>query len=393
MDSLISAFPREYVENIINLALVTGNIGKSGSGLYPMFHGANQQGSRDVGCTPDLLPGYRKVNVESNRKTFESVWGMEIPSNPGIRISELDNKIKEGYIKALYLLDGDDFITENDINIIINNRNKLDFLVVHSSFNNKLTEIADVVIPSKLFAEKNGTYTNLERRVQLLEKISGKSEDLVEDWEFLSSLGMNMDIEGFSFKSSSRVFEEILNVTGVYSGIPYKELGSGDVQWPWNSDDFEGTSTLYEQISNKFNLSPTNLKDTINNVVDHESIKSKERPFLYAPGRILHDSKRKVAIEPFGKINKLKVDQVIEISPEDGKEIGVIEGDRVNLTTDSGDIEGVVSLSGPHKGMISITSIFGEIMTDLSRNKDPRAVSNIDRLNISTANVAKIKID
>ena len=393
MDSLISAFPREYVENIINLALVTGNIGKSGSGLYPMFHGANQQGSRDVGCTPDLLPGYRKVNVESNRKTFESVWGMEIPSKPGIRISELDNKIKEGYIKALYLLDGDDFITENDINIIINNRNKLDFLVVHSSFSNKLTEIADVVIPSKLFAEKNGTYTNLERRVQLLEKISGKSEDLVEDWEFLSSLGMNMDIEGFSFKSSSRVFEEILNVTGVYSGIPYKELGSGDVQWPWNSDDFEGTSTLYEQISNKFNLSPTNLKDTINNVVDHESIKSKERPFLYAPGRILHDSKRKVAIEPFGKINKLKVDQVIEISPEDGKEIGVIEGDRVNLTTDSGDIEGVVSLSGPHKGMISITSIFGEIMTDLSRNKDPRAVSNIDRLNISTANVAKIKID
>ena len=318
---------------------------------------------------------------------------MEIPSNPGIRISELDNKIKEGYIKALYLLDGDDFITENDINIIINNRNKLDFLVVHSSFNNKLTEIADVVIPSKLFAEKNGTYTNLERRVQLLEKISGKSEDLVEDWEFLSSLGMNMDIEGFSFKSSSRVFEEILNVTGVYSGIPYKELGSGDVQWPWNSDNFEGTSTLYEQISNKFNLSPTNLKDTINNVVDHESIKSKERPFLYAPGRVLHDSKRKVAIEPFGKINKLKVDQVIEISPEDGKEIGVIEGDRVNLTTDSGDIEGVVSLSGPHKGMISITSIFGEIMTDLSRNKDPRAVSNIDRLNISTANVAKIKID
>ena len=202
-----------------------------------------------------------------------------------------------------------------------------------------------------------------------------------------------MDIEGFSFKSSSRVFEEILNVTGVYSGIPYKELGSGDVQWPWNSDNFEGTSTLYEQISNKFNLSPTNLKDTINNVVDHESIKSKERPFLYAPGRVLHDSKRKVAIEPFGKINKLKVDQVIEISPEDGKEIGVIEGDRVNLTTDSGDIEGVVSLSGPHKGMISITSIFGEIMTDLSRNKDPRAVSNIDRLNISTANVAKIKID
>ena len=381
------------MENIINLALVTGNIGKSGSGLYPMFHGANQQGSRDVGCTPDLLPGYRKVNVESDRKTFESIWGIEIPSKPGIRISELDNKIKEGYIKALYLLDGDDFITENDINIIINNRNKLDFLVVHSSFNNKLTEIADVVIPSKLFAEKNGTYTNLERRVQLLEKISGKSEDLVEDWEFLSSLGMNMDIEGFSFKSSSRVFEEILNVTGVYSGIPYKELGSGDVQWPWNSDNFEGTSTLYEQISNKFNLSPTNLKDTINNVVDHESIKSKERPFLYAPGRVLHDSKRKVAIEPFGKINKLKVDQVIEISPEDGKEIGVIEGDRVNLTTDSGDIEGVVSLSGPHKGMISITSIFGEIMTDLSRNKDPRAVSNIDRLNISTANVAKIKID
>ena len=95
-------------------------------------------------------------------------------------------------------------------------------------------------------------------------------------------------------------------------------------------------------------------------------------------------------IEPFSKINKLKVDQVIEISPEDGRDIGVIEGDRVNLTTDTGAIEGVVSLSGPHKGLISITSLFGEIMTDLSQNKDPRAISNIERLNITTANVTKI---
>jgi anaerobic selenocysteine-containing dehydrogenase len=145
---------------------------------------------------------------------------------------------------------------------------------------------------------------------------------------------------------------------------------------------------LYEGTEQKFKLSPMNLKD--NNLVDYELIKSKERPFLYAPGRILHDSSRKVEIEPFGKINKLKVDQVIEISPEDGRDIGVIEGDRVNLTTDTGAIEGVVSLSGPHKGLISITSLFGEIMTDLSQNKDPRAISNIERLNITTANVTKI---
>ena len=388
LDSLVSEYPNEYVKSIINLALVTGNMGKSGSGLYPMFHGANQQGSRDVGCTPDLLPGYRKINSESDRKTFQSVWGISLPDKKGIGVSGLASRVKEGYIKALYLLDGDEFITENDINSIIDNRDKLDFLVVHSSFSNALTEIADVVVPSKLFAEKNGTYTNLERRIQLLSNIPGKGEDLFENWEFLSKIGSNMKVDGFSFMSSSGVFEEIVSITGIYSGVGSKQLDSGDVQWPWYPDKFQGTSMLYEGTEQKFKLSPMNLKD--NNLVDYELIKSKERPFLYAPGRILHDSSRKVEIEPFGKINKLKVDQVIEISPEDGRDIGVIEGDRVNLTTDTGAIEGVVSLSGPHKGLISITSLFGEIMTDLSQNKDPRAISNIERLNITTANVTKI---
>ena len=377
------------MKSVINLALVTGNIGKSGAGLFPMFHGANQQGSRDIGCTPDLLPGYKKVSSESDRKTFESVWGIGLPNQPGVGISELGCKLKEGHIKALYLLDADEFITENDINLVINNRDKLDLLVVHSSFSNQLTELADIVIPSKLFAEKNGTYTNLERRIQLLTRIPGMNEDLFENWEFLSTVGSHMKVNGFAFKTSQEVFEEIVGVTGVYSGVQYNQLDSGYMQWPWNPDKLEGTSILYEGTAHKFKLSPMDLKN--NNLVNYGSIQSKDRPFLYAPGRILHDSSRKVMIEKSGKINKLKVDQVIEINPEDGHDIGVVEGDKVNLVTDNGDIEGVVSLSGPHKGLISSTSIFGEMMTDLSQDKDPRAISNFRRLNIITASVTKIK--
>ena len=389
LDSLIAEHPTEYVKSVINLALVTGNIGKSGAGLFPMFHGANQQGSRDIGCTPDLLPGYKKVSSESDRKTFESVWGIGLPNQTGVGISELGCKLKEGHIKVLYLLDADEFITENDINLVINNRDKLDLLVVHSSFSNQLTELADIVIPSKLFAEKNGTYTNLERRIQLLTRIPGMNEDLFENWEFLSTVGSHMKVNGFAFKTSQEVFEEIVGVTGVYSGVQYNQLDSGYMQWPWNPDKLEGTSILYEGTAHKFKLSPMDLKN--NNLVNYGSIQSKDRPFLYAPGRILHDSSRKVMIEKSGKINKLKVDQVIEINPEDGHDIGVVEGDKVNLVTDNGDIEGVVSLSGPHKGLISSTSIFGEMMTDLSQDKDPRAISNFRRLNIITASVTKIK--
>ena len=286
-------------------------------------------------------------------------------------------------------MDADEFITENDINLVINNRDKLDLLVVHSSFSNQLTELADIVIPSKLFAEKNGTYTNLERRIQLLTRIPGMNEDLFENWEFLSTVGSHMKVNGFAFKTSQEVFEEIVGVTGVYSGVQYNQLDSGYMQWPWNPDKLEGTSILYEGTAHKFKLSPMDLKN--NNLVNYGSIQSKDRPFLYAPGRILHDSSRKVMIEKSGKINKLKVDQVIEINPEDGHDIGVVEGDKVNLVTDNGDIEGVVSLSGPHKGLISSTSIFGEMMTDLSQDKDPRAISNFRRLNIITASVTKIK--
>jgi len=389
LDSLISKYPDEYVKSIINLALVTGNVGKSGSGLFPMFDGANQQGSRDIGCIPDLLPGYRKVSSESERKTFESVWGAEIPNEAGIGISQLEYKLKEASIKALYLMDADAFISENYFDVIIKNRSKLEFLIVHSSFSNKLTDIADVVIPSKLFAEKNGTYTNLERRIQLLRTIPGRNEDLYEDWELLSKIASNMTVNGFNFNNSSDVFGEIVSVTGVYSGIEYGQLNGNHVQWPWLPDKAEGTSILYEESAHKFKLSPINLKDT--SLVDSLSLLSKDRPYLYAPGRVLHDSSRKMVVEQFGKINKLKIDQVIEINPEDGQDIGVVEGDRVNLITDNGDIEGVVSLSGPHKGLVSITSIFGELMSDLSQNKEPGAMSNIGRLNISSANIVKIK--
>ncbi|SVB72207.1 uncharacterized protein METZ01_LOCUS225061, partial [marine metagenome] len=317
LDSLTSKYPGEYVKSIINLALVTGNIGKSGSGLFPMFHGANQQGSRDIGCTPDLLPGYRKVSSESERKTLESIWGSKVPNEAGIGIQQLEDGLKEGNIKVLYLMDADSFISENDVDLIIRHRSKLELLIVHSSFSNKLTEIADLVIPSKLFAEKNGTYTNLERRIQLLRTIFGEDESLYEDWQWLSKIAFSMNVDGFSFNNSSDVFAEIASVTGVYSGIEHKQLAGNHVQWPWFVDKEEGTSILYEESTHKFKLSPINLKD--NHLPDHVSLQSKDRPYLYAPGRILHDSSRKMTIEKFGKINKLKVDQVIEMNREDGQ--------------------------------------------------------------------------
>ena len=168
LDNVDPSQSRNCVLSLVNLALLTGNIGRPGAGLYPMRRGANEQGAWDTGCVPDRLPGYRRVSDASDRAVLEAAWGVSLPDTHGLLMAQMADAASGGKLKAAVVIGDSPNFTNGKIGDVINALGSLDLLVVHDTFLTPLAERADVVIPRPYFAEKDGTFTNLERRVQRL---------------------------------------------------------------------------------------------------------------------------------------------------------------------------------------------------------------------------------
>ena len=182
LDTIPDSHVEEFAKAVINLSLVTGNIGKRNGGIYPLTSGTNDQGSWDVGCVPNYLPGYRSITDESASEV-SSVWGAEIPSTDGLGVIEMFDAIDKDTIKAMLIVGDNPAYYNGLLGNVSETLKKLDFLVVQDTFLSGITSSADVVLPSVTFAEKEGTYTNLERRVQPLVKIlEVPNSQAMPDW-------------------------------------------------------------------------------------------------------------------------------------------------------------------------------------------------------------------
>lgn len=229
---------------VVNIALMTGNVGKFGAGVMPLLEFNNSQGMRDMGVIPDFLPGYVAVNDENNRSKFAASWGSPIPANPGRNVIEMIDDINQGRIKALYIM-GD-----NPINHIAPSikevLNQLDFLVVQDMFFDEVAEVADIVLPACSFAEKDGTFTNTDRRIQMVNQAISPVADSRPDWWIISQLaaGMGHDME---FGSAFEIMGEIARVNSLYSGVDYKRLDERGVHWPCAKPGSVGECILYRE--------------------------------------------------------------------------------------------------------------------------------------------------
>ncbi len=225
---------------ISNLLLVTGNYGKPGAGAYPLRGHNNVQGASDFGSMPDQLPGYQKVEDEEVRAKFEKVWGAPIPEEPGMNNHEMIAGIHEGTLKAMYVKGEEMGIVDSNINYVHEAYEKLDFFVVQDIFLSRTAQFADVVLPASPSLEKEGTFTNTERRIQRLYQAMEPLGDSKPDWQIITEianrLGANWDYEHPGY-----IMEEAIQLTPLFAGVTYERLeGYNSLQWPVNED---GTDT------------------------------------------------------------------------------------------------------------------------------------------------------
>jgi formate dehydrogenase alpha subunit len=315
----------EVVKALCNLALLTGETEESGGGFYPMLTQNNAQGAFDMGCLPEFLPGYQKVDEEKARRRFVEAWDKGIPEKPGSTYMEMFDKILEGDIKALYIFGEDPFISLPNLERLKNGIHKIEFLVVQDLFITHIGSYAHVILPGASFAEKDGTFTNMERRVQRVRKGISPVGDSRADWKIFCDLSTLMGYP-MNYRDPSDVMGEIASLVPFYSGMTYLNLEKGGIQWP-----------LDNGMQKRFN--PLEYKEPIEKPNDRYPLWIIPRGFHYHYG-IGTTNKRAMGLA------KVFSDSCIEIHPEDAARLGLTDGNRVKVISPRGEVETTCKISG-----------------------------------------------
>jgi formate dehydrogenase major subunit len=318
------------VIGIANLAMMTGNVGRPGVGVNPLRGQNNVQGSCDMGSFPHELPGYRHVKGDAVRDIFEKAWGVKIDNEPGLRIPNMLDAAVEGTFKALYCQGEDILQSDPDTKHVAAGLAAMDCVIVHDLFLNETANYAHVFLPGSTFLEKNGTFTNAERRINRVRKVMAPRNGY-EDWEVTQMLANEMGA-GWTYTHPSQIMEEIAMTTPSFAGVTYEKLETmGSVQWPCNEKAPEGTPLMhvdgFVRGKGKF--------------INTEYIATDERtgprfPLLLTTGRIL--SQYNVGAQTRRTANVVwHAEDVLEIHPHDAEVRGVKEGDFVRLASRSGE--------------------------------------------------------
>ena len=318
---------------IANLAMLTGNIGKPSAGVNPLGGLNNVQGACDMGVMPDLYPGYQAVADSASKERFESAWGCSLEAAPGLTLVEILQAIQRGQIKAVYVIGSDAVLNREALK-------GLDFLVSQGMFLSEVSQLADVVLPAASFVEKEGTFTNAERRVQLVRKAIEPIGGSRPDWWIICQLAQRLGGRGFDFNDPSQIMKEITTLVPSYRGISYQRLDGRGLQWPCISEQHSGTPILYLETFDggrgKFvpldYKSPAELADG-----DYPLILTTE-PSLY----YFHAGAMEVGL---GEFSVLDGGASVEVNPVDAIKLGISDGEAVRVVSRRGEVEAKVKVA------------------------------------------------
>src|ERR1019366_1930436 len=316
---------------IANLAMATGNLGREGVGVNPLRGQNNVQGSCDMGSFPHELTGYRHVADNAIRATFESFWGVTIDPEPGLRIPNMFDSALDGSFKGIYIEGEDIAQSDPNTNHVAAALQAMEIVIVQDIFLNQTANYAHVFLPGSSFLEKNGTFTNAERRISMVRKVlhplAGK-----EDWEVTcmlsNALGYSME-----YQHPSEIMDEIARLTPTFAGVSYEKLDRiGSAQWPCNSDAPEGTPVMHvgEFVRGKGRFLPTEYIPT-------DERTTQRYPLILTTGRIL--TQYNVGTQTRRTRNVVwHPEDVLEIHPHDAEQRGLREGDWVEMSSREGSI-------------------------------------------------------
>jgi formate dehydrogenase major subunit len=322
---------------LIALCAITGNVGKPGAGLHPLRGQNNVQGASDVGLIPMFYPDYQKADSEKVRVKFEKAWGVtDLDPEKGLTVTEIIKSILDGGVRGMYMLGENPFLSDPNINKVRKALSALDFLVVQDIFLTETAEFADVILPASSYLEKDGTYTNTDRRVQLGRKTLDPPGQARVDWEIVQDIAQRVGL-GWDYASPREVFDELVSVMPNYANLSYDNLGLSGKLYP-NADPehSDGTVVLFDE---RFNT-----EDGLAHLVPAQWLPAKELPSADYPlvlntGRLLQHWHTGSMTRRSYALDTIAPEAEVYVHPKDAADRGLTHGELVRVRSRRGDIE------------------------------------------------------
>jgi formate dehydrogenase alpha subunit len=372
----------DNVQDLANLVLATGNVGREGTGLYPLRGHQNVQGACDMGALPDLYSGYQRV--AQVRGKFEQAWSRPLPENPGLPALEMIAAAKEGRIRGLLVVGENPMMSYPDQNRVKQALESLEFLVVCDIFPTETTELADVVLPAASFAEKDGTFTSTERRIQLIRRALPPCGESRSEWEVVSDLLTRFGVSA-DYRSPADVMEEIARVTPIYGGVSYGRLDTGGLQWPCPSRDHPGTGILHAE---KFSIGLARFRP-----VEHKEpfeAPDEEFPMLLTTGRSQYHFHTGTMTRRTSLLDREVPGPYVEMNPEDAQKLAVRNGQKVVVESRRGRLymDARLTLDVP-KGVLFVPFHFSEACANVLTGQALDPQSKIPEFKVTAARIRR----
>ncbi len=377
----------DNVKSVCNLAMLTGNIGRPGTGVDPLRGQNNVQGACDMGGLPNVFTAYQQVTNEAARQKFEQAWGVSLPTQNGVVLTEAINRAYHGEMKALFVLGENPMMSDPDLHHVKEALEKLDFLLVQDIFLTETAQMADVVLPGSCFAEKDGTFSNTERRVQRVRKAVAPPGQARPDWQILCDLATRMGYP-MSYSCAEDIFEEIRSLTPSYAGMTYARLEGRGLQWPCPSSDHAGTPFLHRDG----NFSRGKGLFSAIEFIPPGEVANEEYPLTLTTGRSMFHYHTGTMTRRAAALSEHVPEAELEIHPELANRMNISDGEKVRLSTRRGSIDikaKITDILAPE--VVFMTFHFAEAAANwLTSSEFLDPVAKIPEYKVSAARVDKI---
>ncbi len=385
------------VDNVVscaNLAMLTGNVGKPGTGVNPLRGQNNVQGACDLGGLPNVYSGYQAVTVEAVRDKFKEAWGHAPAPRVGLTVTEMVDAAHHGDLKVLYVLGENPMISDPDLNHVRVALESCEFLVVQDIFPTETAQLADVILPGTTFVERDGTFTGTDRRIQLVRQAIEPLGDSRPDWAIIADLARRMADPGndapfarWEYSSPAEIMDEIAALTPIYGGASYERLEKeGYLQWPVPTADHPGTPYLHKEKFSRGlgHFTPVEFKEPA-------EAPDEEYPFTLTTGRIMFHYHTGSLTRRSEKLDQEVPGGYVEISPEDADRLGLGKSEQIRVVSRRGEIETKAWITRRvPPGTVFIPFHFAEAAANLLTNPALDPIAKIPEYKVAAVRIEKV---
>ena len=375
----------DNVKSLANLAMLCGMIGRESTGVNPLRGQNNVQGACDMGGLPNVYPGYQSVSDVQIAEKFEKAWKVKLPAKPGLTVTEMLKAATAGEVKAMFILGENPMVSDADIQHVEKSLKALDFLVVQDIFLTETAQLAHVVLPGVSVAEKDGTFTNTERKVKRVRKAIEPIGMSRQDWEILCDLSNRM---GYPMKYDHpfQILEEVAQLTPSYGGIYYDRIEKDGLHWPCPNRAHPGTPYLHKDRFTR----GLGLFHAVE-YLPPEELPDKDYPFMLTTGRIYVHYHTGTMTRRSPSLNKEVEDGFAEINPRLAKELGIAQGEKIRVLSRRGEIEIKADLSERmEKNTIFIPFHFVESAANMLTNPAFDPIAKIPEFKVCAVKIQKM---